>query len=132
MKMINCYLKTLKFVMYFSPWSHQATDFPFSLQPVEKPLRQTRCYKSIWVSIPATRRQKGLNGNIKKKHTTISTNCKNALIKFFRDSTDQHLIQNPLPRQALHGRFIKIRHFINTLYTICMDRYYKPIALRSF
>ena len=40
MKMINLYLKTLKFAMYFF------TDLPVSLQPVEKPLRQTCYYKS--------------------------------------------------------------------------------------
>ena len=39
MKMINCYLKTLKFAMYFFPM-HQAFDFPVSLQPEEKPFRQ--------------------------------------------------------------------------------------------
>ena len=27
MKMTSCYLKALKFAMYFSLWFHQATDF---------------------------------------------------------------------------------------------------------
>ena len=54
--MINCYLKTLKFAMYFSQWSHQATDFPVSLQPLEEPLRLLQI--NFWVPIPATRGQK--------------------------------------------------------------------------
>ena len=39
MKMIIGYLKTLKYAMY-------TTDLPVSLQPVEKPLKQTLYYKS--------------------------------------------------------------------------------------
>ena len=38
MKMINCYLKTLKFC--------KPPNLLVSLQPVEKPLRQTCYYKS--------------------------------------------------------------------------------------
>ena len=42
--------------------------------------------------MPAGRKTEStrLSGNIKKKYTAISTNCRNALIKFFRDSTDQN------------------------------------------
>ena len=132
--MINCYLQTSKSAMHFSPWSYQATGFPVSLQLLEKPLSQTSCYKTIlgvntsYQKTESTR----LSGTFKNKYTAISINCKSALMKVFRDLTDQHLIQNSLPSQALHGRFIKIRHFVNILYTICMDRYYKPIVLHFF
>ena len=44
--MIN--LKTSKSAMYFSPWSYQATGFPATLQPLEKPVKQPSCYKSIF------------------------------------------------------------------------------------
>ena len=44
--MINCYLKPLKFATYFISMIPSNTDLPVSLQPVEKPLRQTCHYKS--------------------------------------------------------------------------------------
>ena len=52
--MINCYLKTSKSAMYFSPFKNIKIcdvffhSFPVSFQPLEKPLRQTSCYKSIF------------------------------------------------------------------------------------
>ena len=134
MKMINCYLKTPKSVMYFFPMFLSSYWFSCLLAAAREATEANQLLQiNFWMSIPATRREcTRLSGNIKKKYTAISTNCKNALMKVFRDSTDQHLIQNSLPSQVLHGIFIKIQHFENILYTICMDRYYKPIVSHVF
>ena len=110
----------------FSLWSHKATDLPISLQPIEKPLRQTCYYKSALESQYQLLEDKKRKAHRKhwEKYTAISTNCKNSLMKFFRNSTDKHLILNFLPSYAVHGIFIRIRHYVNILYTICMDRSY--------
>ena len=131
MKIINCYLKTLKFDMYLFPMIASSHRSPYLPVAARETIEANLLLQiNSWVSIPATRKTESasLIGNIEKKYTAISTNCKNSLMKFFTDSTDQHLILNSLPSKALHERFIKIRHYINILYTIYMDSYYKPIV----
>ena len=134
MKMINCQLKASKSAMYFFPMnlsSHQFSCYFAAVREAVEANQLLRINFGCQYQLLEDRKYKAQR-KYYEKYTAISTNCKSALMKVFRDSTDQHLIQNSLPSQALHGRFIKIRHFVNILYTICMDRYYKPIVLHFF
>ena len=100
MKMINCYLKTLKFAMYFFPMIPSSHRFPCLVAAGRETIKANLLLQmNSWVSIPATRRQKaqGSTETSRKNYTAISSNCKIALMGFFRDSTYQHLILNSLP-----------------------------------
>ena len=92
--MINCYLKTLKFAIYFFPIIPSRHRFPCLLAAGRETIEANLLLQiNSRVSIPATRRQK-VQGSTE---TAISTNCKNALLEFFADSTGQYLILNSLP-----------------------------------
>ena len=59
MKMISCYLKTLKFAMYFFPMILSSHQFPCLLAAVREAIDGNQLLQiNFWMSIPATRRQK--------------------------------------------------------------------------
>ena len=132
--MMNCYLKTSKYAMYFFPRILSSHRFACLLATVREAIEANQLLQinlDINTSNQKTESTR-LSGTIKNKYTAISTNCKSAIIKVFRDFTDQHLIQNSFPSQALHGRFINIRHFVNIFTQSAWTGITNPLSYTSF
>ena len=131
MKTINCYLKSLKFAMYFIPMIPLNYPSTCLLAVCRETIKANLLLQiNSWVSIPEDRKCK-----VQRKHWEKINRDKYHLWKYstviFRRFYTSEFNSKFLAKLGFSWK-MKISHFVNILYTIWMGRYYEPIVLHFF